>query len=322
MLSSLKFILKSQLKRQSDHPGGFTLIELLVALIMAALIITPVLGFMINFLQTDRREQAKTTTEQDIQSALDYMAQDMQQAVYIYNEEALTSINPDGIKGALDTALKCPNDADSCQPILVFWKRRFLAKDDVLSGTIVGTKTNENDTFVYSLVAYSLVDTEQNINNLWSPSARIVRYELRDALDFNQDGTDEIAPDPAGFQPFNLDGKGSLTLKMNQWNTPGGEQEGATLIDYIDEPDEPDSNAPVVNCKVGEQRIPDDSTVNSFVVCMNLLNPSIPTARVYLRGNALARIPILQNEDYDDKYSTFFPTSSILVRGNGFLFTQ
>ncbi|MEQ9370204.1 MAG: hormogonium polysaccharide secretion pseudopilin HpsC [Coleofasciculus chthonoplastes F3-SA18-01] len=313
MLSSLRFILKSQLKRQSNR-GGFTLIELLVALIMAALIITPVLGFMINFLQTDRREQAKTTTEQDIQSALDYIAQDMQQAVYIYDLNGLNGTGDNGISDELGNSLSCPANA-TCQPILAFWKRRFLSRTDRINGTVVGSLTNNNDAFVYSLVAYSLVDAS-NAEKDWSSVARIVRYELRGDLT-TKDGS--IPSDPAGFVPFNLEGSGNLSVKMNRWaGSPTTAQTGATLVDYIDEPG---SGTLTVSCSTNEQRIPPPNTgINGFVVCLNLLQRTIPTAQVYIRGNAFARLQ--NNAPYSEGMSTFFPKSSVLVRGNGFLFTQ
>ncbi len=313
MLSSLRFILKSQLKRQSDHQGGFTLIELLVALIMAALIITPLLGFMINFLQTDRREQAKTTTEQDIQSALDYIAQDIRQAVYIYDLNGLNGTGTNGISDELGNSLICPANA-TCQPILVFWKRRFLSNTDRINNTVVGSLTNNNDAFVYSLVAYSLVDAPDT-ENAWSSAARIVRYELRGELT-TDNGT--IPPDPAGFQPFSLEDSGSLSVKMNRWDgSPNTPQIGATLVDYIDEPG---SGTPQVTCSTNEQRIPGDTDINGFVLCLNLLERTIPTAQVYIRGNAFARLQ--NNAPYSEGMSTFFPKSSVQVQGNGFLFTQ
>jgi len=55
------FFFNNKLKASNltQAPGGFTLIELLVAMILAALVITPLLGFMLNIMDTDRKEQAK-----------------------------------------------------------------------------------------------------------------------------------------------------------------------------------------------------------------------------------------------------------------------
>jgi len=82
-MSTLKFIFKSLLKplRRRKRASGFTLIELLVALILTFLIITPLLSLVISFMTTDRQEQAKNSSQQEIQAALDYMAQDMQQSI-------------------------------------------------------------------------------------------------------------------------------------------------------------------------------------------------------------------------------------------------
>ena len=101
--------------------AGFTLIELLVGMIIAVLVITPVLGFMLNILQTDRREQAKTNTEQEIQAAADFIARDLQQSVFIYDAQGLYGTSGgNSIKTQLATL---PNPG---RPVLVFWKRKII----------------------------------------------------------------------------------------------------------------------------------------------------------------------------------------------------
>lgn len=330
MLSSLKFILKSQFKCQSLE-GGFTLIELLVSIILAALIITPVLGFMVNFLQTDQREQAKTSSEQEIQSALDYIAQDLKQAIYIYDQQGLTGNDQNGIAQEIDSAIKCPDNADSCEPVLVFWKRRFLSSNDKIGNKKVGDVTpGGNDTFAYSLVAYVLAEGN-NGDGIWSDNARIVRYELREgkfctARNNNGRCTNyDLPPNPDGFAPFDLSQSGSITSIMNQWQGVLSQpQSGDVLIDYIDDSN---SAAPEILCKNDDdpdnpKRLPAQGTNIGFVACVDPSNLSIPSATVYLRGNALARVPTLKDENYEDKYSSFFPTSSTQVKGNSFIFAQ
>lgn len=330
MLSSLKFLLKSQFKRQSPV-GGFTLIELLVAIILAALIITPVLGFMINFLQTDQREQAKTSSEQEIQSALDYIAQDLKQAIYIYDQDGLTGQDEDGIAQEINSALKCPDNADSCEPVLVFWKRRFLASDEKIGNKKIGDVTpGGNDTFAYSLVAYVLAEGN-NGDSIWSDKARIVRYELREgklctARNNNDKCTNyDLPPNPDGFEPFDLSKSGSITAIMNRWEgVPNQAQSGDVLIDYIDDSN---SAAPEILCKNDDdsnnpKRIPEQGKNIGLVACVDPSNLSTPSATVYLRGNALARVPTLNDKNYEDKYSSFFPTSSTQVKGNSFIFAQ
>jgi type II secretory pathway pseudopilin PulG len=85
MKSLLRLLLKSQHQRNRSGPAqtekGMTLVELLVGSIMAFLIITPMLAFVVDMLNTDRREQVKSNTEQDIQAAVDFIAQDLSQAI-------------------------------------------------------------------------------------------------------------------------------------------------------------------------------------------------------------------------------------------------
>ena len=117
MRSSLKFILSLKLKcfGINNKNSGFTLIELLIGMVLAILIITPLLGFMIDILDTDRKEQAKATSEQEIQAALDFIERDLQQAVYIYDRDGLTR-NTDtttptnsGIKNQIPPMKEAPN---------------------------------------------------------------------------------------------------------------------------------------------------------------------------------------------------------------------
>ncbi|WP_338422923.1 hypothetical protein [Anabaena sphaerica] len=67
-MNTLKFILTNKIKylKVVQPINGFTLIELLVGLVMAFIIITSLLGFMITIMETDRKEQAKATSEQEI----------------------------------------------------------------------------------------------------------------------------------------------------------------------------------------------------------------------------------------------------------------
>ena len=86
MLTILKNILKNQqIKRLKSNFSitGFTMIELLVSMIVASLIITPLLSLVVNISETDTEEQRKTITEQELQSAVSFIADDLRQAVYI-----------------------------------------------------------------------------------------------------------------------------------------------------------------------------------------------------------------------------------------------
>ncbi|NET62496.1 MAG: prepilin-type N-terminal cleavage/methylation domain-containing protein, partial [Symploca sp. SIO2E6] len=130
MTHPLKFLLNSQLTnkqaQQAQQTGGFTLIELLVAMIIAALVLTPLLGFMINILDTDRKEQAKAASQQEVQNAMDYIAEDLNKAVFIYDAEGLESI---------DAQLPAAPNNTIAAPVLVFWKRDIRTNIAPFDGT-------------------------------------------------------------------------------------------------------------------------------------------------------------------------------------------
>ncbi len=346
---TIRIILKSQIKysRRGKKTGGFTLIELLVGIIMAALVITPLLGFMINILSTDRQEQAKSNSQQEIQSALGYITRDLEQAVYIY----------DG-KGIGEIKAQLPYSGDTTKsPVLVFWKRKYLPQAIQFNPQPTqdnkcptpGAGTSCNDAFVYSLVAYYLI---QDKDTTWSTAARIGRFELQDGVrDPVNISTDPNQPNylkfnspyekynaDTGFKIFDLNAAGkTLEEKMNKWESGKafGSNKAEVLIDYIDQTPTTNNPAPptVKSCQseLGLQnqnpvRNNTDLTtppsavnslnLNSFYACVDV---QTNTAKVYLRGNALARI---QNDAKYKTNSIYFPEATITVKGRGFLFTQ
>ncbi|NMG19131.1 hormogonium polysaccharide secretion pseudopilin HpsC [Brasilonema bromeliae] len=312
----LLFIKQITLFRLKQKCDGFTLVELLVGIVIATLVITPLLGFMINVMTTERQEQAKANTEQEIKAALDYIARDLQQSVYIYDADGINKIRQQ---------LRRYGDKNTFFPVLVFWKRTFLSKE---SSTIL-----KDNTFFYSLVAYYLI-TEDNAT--WSKAARIGRFQIRDGYDSstetdNKDNPRDKAKPDEGFQMFNLQGLGNLKSKMNQWTKKSEDytQKIVPLVDYIDQTIINNTTNPAPpTCTIGQQ-VPkfdekhdnDDAVATGnvrtrgFYVCVDSENT---VAEVYLRGNALARLQN-NNIDFNESRQTYFPQASIRVQGNGFL---
>ncbi|MDZ8051995.1 MAG: hormogonium polysaccharide secretion pseudopilin HpsC [Aulosira sp. ZfuVER01] len=341
-MNAIKFLLGIQIKRSKlVQEGGFTLIELLVAMIIAVLVITPLLGFMVNILNTDRQEQAKASSEQEIQTALDYISRDLQQAVYIYDANGISTLVSSTPSSSTTSQLPVVTGG---VPVLVFWKREFIGQ------VLTAADTNKDDTFVYSLVAYYLI---KDTNSTWSNAARIARWQIRDGVPVGSGGVDcagysgkyvssSYCPS-SGFSSFNLEGVGTLEQKMNTWTklgsytttttNPDGTKTTQTttvtpgspivLMDYIDQTT---TGAPSATCSSGS-KVPQDvanlstvATLNitSFYACVDRVNT---TAQVFLRGNALARLRNT-NLSYADSRKNYFPTASVRVQGRGFLFTK
>ncbi|HCQ22591.1 MAG: hypothetical protein AN481_06880 [Aphanizomenon flos-aquae LD13] len=343
MLKTTNFLLQGWMKfstrKNRDH--GFTLVELLIGLVMAFLVLTPLFGLMISIMNTDEKEQAKTTSEQELQTAIDFITRDLQQAVYIYDFQGVTNnyntiAANSGIKDSLPTVA-------GGVPILVFWKQ------ELVSNVIPTTGTKKDDASVYSLVAYYLINSPSTI---WSNTARIARWQIKDGVRSPSD-TSGVTCNPSyntsikfvdadncpssGFKPFNLDiSTGDLIQKMNQWQRSGSfTNDPQVLVDFIDQTPRNQTNVPNItpSCANANQSSVtitpiSSATMTSFYACVsNYADPTnqgqvISTAQIFIRGNALARIQT-SNIDYEDNsQQTYFPTVSAIIQARGSLYTQ
>ncbi|MBD2125337.1 hormogonium polysaccharide secretion pseudopilin HpsC [Microcoleus sp. ZQ-A2] len=331
MVKLLQLLLtyKFRTTQPAQKNGGFTLIELLVGLVLAFLVITPLLGFMVNLLQTDRQEQAKANSEQEIQAAADYIARDVEQAVYIYDGFGLSKIQPNLPK------------PDNSVPVLVFWKRQLIPK-------VIPTDKNDDDAFVYSLVAYYLTksDPAKCATDTWSCTAQIQRVQLRDAVFKDKDNkpitkNDEKTDASPGFVLFDPKSfPSSEEDSMNAWptTTPSSPYDPAktppqVLIDYIDQSpfDGTTQGCPPITRKTlptdkGTRltnpytfsQVPVTPASAGFLACVDVDNT---TAQISIRGNSLARIqlktPNPPQYSSDKSVATYFPTVRIQVQGRG-----
>ncbi len=217
LLYSLLRIRNQQRRSALESTAGFTMIELLVGTIIAFLITIPLLSFVVDILNRDVKEEAKASTEQEIQAAMDYIAQDMSQAFYIYTEEEVKCIQ-DKAQCVEEEPTVDGDEAiarDVGTAIVVFWKRNYIEDalpldQDAASGDQDYCKNNStlcDDAFVFSLVTYYLVE-ETDTDSVWCEQtpcpSRIARLEIRDNpkyLASNEYVTE--APDN-GFEPNNL----------------------------------------------------------------------------------------------------------------------
>ncbi|MBD2137184.1 hypothetical protein H6F32_06205 [Anabaena sp. FACHB-1237] len=298
---------------------GFTLVELLVGSVIAVLTITLLLTFVTSIMNTEKQEQAKANTEDDIQTAINYIARDLQQAIYIYDA--------DGIE-AIKSKLPYPNNSNKT-PILVFWKRDFVS-------SVMSTASGQDDSFVYSLVAYYIDDSSSDI---WSKTARISRWEIKDGVE-SSDGVactgytkkyvNNNCPDP-GFAPFSDYFKvtDSLDMGMKKWKKASAnytnDNDDIVLIDFVDQST---SSPPAAVCPP-DVVDPDDNTKNilewslvkptsmtGFYACVDSINNA--QAQVFIRGNALARVTN-NSQTYTDSNKSYFPAINVRVKGTGFL---
>lgn len=192
---------------------GFTLIELLVAALIASLLVSVLLGFLLAVLDSDRKETAKSNAQEELQAAISYIADDLQEAIYIYGADALAGINSQ-LPHTQTTGTSSECNTTNCTPILVFWKRNSYSPNstgtyskigadpssrllgcmpykeptncDQQSGTEASKEANPyqtafgRDTYTTALVAYYLKNDSANTSSTWSNTARILRWEIKD----------------------------------------------------------------------------------------------------------------------------------------------
>lgn len=335
MIGLIKFILLGQLKRPklAGKNSGFTLIEVLVAMILAVIVLVPLMGFAINMVDSDRKEQAKSTSDQEIQSALNYIAQDLQQAVYIYDGEGITAIKSQ-LPDATDT---------SKVPVLVFWKRDIQPNVIPINAANCNDRSKCDDAFVYSLVVYYLIDNGSN-QNVWSKNGySIGRVQINGGLK-SADGRTTYVEAAPGYKLFNLEGLGTLSAKMNRWQKDTvaydlNKTPIQRLIDYVDkttagvpEPIDctklflPDAD-PIVAATYTQGKLQTPSytgtgavdakfKTGSFYACVD---SNKNTARVFIRGNALVRFRDSPASKYNPNAAAYFPIASVQVQGRGAL---
>ncbi|WP_143473063.1 PilW family protein [Limnothrix sp. PR1529] len=218
----------------STQTSGFTLIELLISALIAGLIISGLLGIVVELVSTNRRELARSETMRDMGIAAEFMSNELREAIYVYTGKCLwegqsspgqTDYCP-GLFGG-DGGLEPPKDS---LPLIAFWKL-----DPLPPGcTDPACKTYQLSGRTYTLVVYLL--DKSNEKKLWDGRARISRLVLKR---FNEE------PDPKP-NTFNdpLDAGLGLTLqtwpKTAEGNTPPDSTNlkfdpPQVLVDFVDD---------------------------------------------------------------------------------------
>ena len=290
---TLAWLLRARLTLRS----GFTLIELLIAVVVGGIIVSTMLYLVVELLQINRREEVLTQTQQDMRRALDYIARDAGEAVYIYPTPfAGIDTNNDTIADTtlieqLGTSL--PDDAE---PVLAFWRLDPLdpsnPKTQELFNKACSTfptdaERSECNTLkarqgYYTLVIYAQQENGDD-NTLWGGQARIIRYELPKYSSANL----PTLVDNSGY----AEPTGENNSFANWVKGPGTANGRSTVLtDYLDNP-VPDQSP---ECPDNYLATPAES--DNFYACVRLNTSeededgltigSNQTLVVFLRGNA------------------------------------
>ncbi|MEM1367805.1 MAG: hormogonium polysaccharide secretion pseudopilin HpsC [Cyanobacteria bacterium P01_H01_bin.15] len=345
-------------QRQRHSKKGFTLVELLVASILSSLVIAPIVGVISSVLISEKNEEVKSKSQQELQNALAFIERDVEQAFYIYDQAGLSAITGDYSTSICSSAgsSSCTNIPVSNDriPVLAFWKRDKVGGVPAFDPAGLGSSWDE-ETFVYTLVVYYL--TIDN-NTTWSDAARITRWEISDGARFPNGA---LVPSPAttststcpqdggferdcGFQLFDFDEGQPFDTRMQQWTKVPAETFTAraiVLVDYIDQSDLSNAdvqckfdprfnpstclqNAGADICPANYTQVPDynNSGVGAKFKTLSFfacVNDDNFTAQIFLRGNSLARLPKSSSAVFSESNELFFPTERTEVRANAFV---
>ena len=321
--------LSSLFKKAGQHPekspDGFTLIEILVSLFVASLVVSGLLYLVVELLRIDRRELTLETVQRDMQRAMDYISDDLREAVYIYS-------TPSEITDALDdTALDTDIATDGAVPVLAFWRidEIDVANDTALPNSCATEGTNSTTCEViktrrasYTLVVYYQEPQYEN----WEGESVIKRYELVKYEDLNASGADKYDITTGYLDPVTE--AGTIFEDWPTELTADADGNSSVLVDYvsriaIDDTASVDCNdlinestSPLTGASVtGEAYVlaPTDATsTTGFYACVS--NPEEALFRtnqdvyIFLQGNADAvtellapasdesRLPVLQTQ--------------------------
>lgn len=206
-------------------------------MIVAGIVISGLLYLVVALSQMDRREAALTQTQRDMQRAIDYIADDVREAVFVYSDPATVMKRTTGgvtINGVSDLPA-------GSVPILAFWRPVEIKNipKNICDRWAKGAASASVEMYdkcqvlkirqaSYSLVIYAQ-KARSSTDTVWKGASRIVRYELG-----KYDGSITELKTTPGYQDPTTPGVG-----FNAWvASPGVDTKGASnvLVDFVDRP--------------------------------------------------------------------------------------
>jgi len=298
---------------------GFSIVEQIISLVIGSLIVAALLGMMTEFINSDKKEAAFLATEKDTQIALDYITEDLREAVFVY--ETI----PTRLTDALPNFAAIPELGSSAQPILAFWKTEAIPQNlmptacTAGAGFVTDVLREECRLLLMKRNSYTLVvylQTSQS-STKWLGKSRIVRYALTQYTNPQRLTTSTGFVNPAVYNnfltwPIDKDGVNRQTQRPDPLaNTNPRQPQPMVLADFIDIPNRtqfrsasnPDLPPPALVCPANNYvRTPTNTaTSNSFFACVRTTQGRLGANQdiiVYLRGNAEGRDRLTKTTEF------------------------
>lgn len=309
--------LKSRISkaRQAPTTAAFTLIELLIASVVGAITVSALIGLAVQMIRVDLREAALTETQRDMKRALDFIASDLREAVYVYpGGDECNTFNPNS----------CPPYAnyvgtvlDGRKPILAFWRTDPV--DENKLGALVCNSFSDDDKkgecealkrsrHTLTLVIY----TQQERYDNWNGKSVIRRFQLRR---YSTAGISTLTTTPGYVNPV---ARAQNTLGGSLFSTwpligdpdnnsdhnlqgssrPDARGKNLVLVDYVDHFNHQPDNDEILQCDYENYTRSPGSVAavvresTSFFACIKDVGQDVGKNQdviLYLRGNAKGR---------------------------------
>lgn len=181
-------IFNKRYQKKTKRVSGFSLTEILIGLVISSMLMTTLLYIMVDLMTSSQNDQARNATNEEMKQSLDYIAQELREATYVYTGEELEESRTIGNTTLQPVKKFLPDFGANTRPILAFWKVEsvpYSGSNATLPSSctgFTGTKVAECNTLrieqrTYTLVVY--VQSTNNTNNDWNGGSRIHRYQLR-----------------------------------------------------------------------------------------------------------------------------------------------
>lgn len=213
-------------------------------MVVAGIVISGLLYLVVELLRIDRREIALEQVQRDMQRSIDYIADDLREAVYVYPSPATITTEIE----ALDAEI-----ANGAVPVLAFWRpdpvEATLPADCSTEGSADDETTCEllkTRGATYSLVVY--YQEPRDAASAWEGDTTIRRYELSQypALDTATGAARYVVA--AGYDdPINENGSNFEAWEPSA--TPTADTNKKVLVDYVDDIDLAAAPADAVDCR-------------------------------------------------------------------------
>lgn len=197
-------------------------------MVIASIVIASLLFLVVQLTTMDKREANLDQVQRDMNRAMDYIANDLQEAVYVY-------ANPQHIANQLTNDPGFPSGAGAL-PVLAFWRIDPIengiptcVSPPMSAPVLLECQSLSIRQAAYTLVVYVQKANDGNAN--WPGQSRIIRYELSK---YQTPLTASLTVRAGYRDPTDTN---QPTAQMETWQVngvPGGSS--SVLIDYVQAP--------------------------------------------------------------------------------------